>query len=109
MPNAIIAGTGSYAPEYVVPNQYFDRVGSNDQWIQERLGIRERRISQGETTSDLAAKAAMNALDMAGMDAAQLDDMVSTPCSYHSRWQLAYLHHDYAWVSPTIAPTTSAS
>ena len=64
MPNAIIAGTGSYAPEHVVPNQYFDRVGSNDAWIQERLGIKERRISQGETTSELATKAAQRALDM---------------------------------------------
>lgn len=76
MPNAIIAGTGAYAPEHVVPNQYFDRVGSNDQWIQERLGIKERRISQGETTSDLAAKAAIRALDMAGMNPAQLDLIV---------------------------------
>ena len=73
MPNAIIAGTGSYAPEHVVPNQYFDRVGSNDAWIQERLGIKERRISQGETTSELATKAAQRALDMAGVAASELD------------------------------------
>ena len=45
-------------PEHVVPNQHFDRVGSNDAWIPERLGIKERRISQGETTSELATKAA---------------------------------------------------
>ena len=76
MPNAIIAGTGSYAPEHVVPNQYFDRVGSNDAWIQERLGIKERRISQGETTSELATKAAQRALDMAGMAASELDLIV---------------------------------
>ena len=72
MPNAIIAGTGSYVPEHVVPNQYFDRVGSNDAWIQERLGIKERRISQGETTSELATKAAQRALEMAGMAASEL-------------------------------------
>ena len=76
MPNAIIAGTGSYAPEHVVPNQYFDRVGSNDAWIQERLGIKERRISQGETTSELATKAAQRALEMAGMAASELDLIV---------------------------------
>ena len=76
MPNAIIAGTGSYAPEHVVPNPFFDRVGSNDAWIQERLGIKERRISQGETTSDLATHAAQRALDMAGMDASELDLIV---------------------------------
>jgi 3-oxoacyl-[acyl-carrier-protein] synthase-3 len=76
MPNAIIAGTGSYAPEHVVPNQYFDRVGSNDAWIQERLGIKERRIAKGDTTSDLAAEAAKRALDMAGMEASELDLIV---------------------------------
>ena len=72
MPNAAIIGTGSYAPKNIVPNAYFDRVGSNDAWIQERLGIKERRIAQDETTSDLAAHAARNALEMANMDASEL-------------------------------------
>ncbi len=73
MPNAYICGTGSCAPNEVRPNQYFERVGSNDTWIYEKLGIRERRISNGETTSDLAAAAGKEALTQAGLDASELD------------------------------------
>ena len=69
MNNAYISGTGSYAPENVVPNDFFENVGSNDAWIQKNLGIKERRISTGETTSDLATKAAQNALENANLTA----------------------------------------
>lgn len=72
MTNAFISGTGSYAPSNIVPNNYFDRVGSNDAWIQHNLGIKERRISTGETTSDLAARAAIIAIENAGL---QIDDI----------------------------------
>ena len=57
MVNAYIRGTGSYAPKNIVKNDFFERVGSSDQWIYENLGIKERRISTGETTSDLAYQA----------------------------------------------------
>ncbi len=45
--NVYIRGTGSYAPENVVKNDFFDSVGSSDEWIFKNLGIRERRISTG--------------------------------------------------------------
>ena len=54
MINAYIKGTGSYAPKNVVKNDFFESVGSSDKWIFENLGIKERRISTGETTSDIA-------------------------------------------------------
>ncbi|MGB5982320.1 MAG: beta-ketoacyl-ACP synthase III [Nonlabens sp.] len=73
MNNAYIRGTGSYTPENIVPNDYFEKVGSNDAWIQKNLGIKERRISTGETTSDLAAKAAQNALENAELSIEDLD------------------------------------
>lgn len=73
MINAYIKSTGSYAPENVVPNEYFEKVGSNDAWIYKNLGIKERRISTGETTSDLAYKAANKALQKAGLNPNQLD------------------------------------
>ncbi|KQC33136.1 3-oxoacyl-ACP synthase [Nonlabens sp. YIK11] len=73
MNNAYISGTGSYAPENIVPNDYFEKVGSNDAWIQKNLGIKERRISTGETTSDLATKAAQNALKNASLTAKDID------------------------------------
>ncbi|SCY15895.1 3-oxoacyl-[acyl-carrier-protein] synthase III [Nonlabens sp. Hel1_33_55] len=73
MNNAYISGTGSYAPENIVPNEFFENVGSNDAWIQKNLGIKERRISTGETTSDLATKAAQKALKNANLNAQEID------------------------------------
>jgi 3-oxoacyl-[acyl-carrier-protein] synthase-3 len=67
MINAYIRGTGSYAPENIVKNDFFEYVGSSDKWIYENLGIRERRISTGETTSDLAYKAGLAAIEDAGL------------------------------------------
>lgn len=73
MPNAYIKGTGSYAPSKVVSNDHFEKVGSNDAWIQKNLGIRERRISDGQATSDLAYEAGKAALKDAGLSPADLD------------------------------------
>ena len=73
MNNAFIKGTGSYAPENVVPNSFFENVGSNDEWIQKNLGIKERRITTGETTSDLAYKAAKLALEDASITASDIE------------------------------------
>lgn len=73
MNNAYIKGTGSYAPDNIVTNDFFETVGSNDAWIQQNLGIKERRISTGETTSDLAAKAGINAINNAGLSPLDID------------------------------------
>ena len=72
MINAYIKGTGSYAPKNVVKNDFFESVGSSDKWIYENLGIKERRISTGETTSDLAYQAGLIAIQDAGL---QLEDI----------------------------------
>lgn len=73
MDNAYIKGTGSYAPENVVKNDFFESVGSTDAWIQKNLGIKERRISTGETTSDLAAMAGKEAIKSAGLTPQDID------------------------------------
>ncbi len=70
---AFIQGTGSYAPEKVVPNSHFEAVGSSDEWIFNRLGIKERRVVTNQTTSDLAYLAAQKALESANLDANQID------------------------------------
>ena len=80
--NVYISGTGSYTPEKVVPNSYFERVGSNDEWIYKNLGIKERRIVENETTSDLAAKAGVKAIEDAGLQIKDIDMILvatSTP------------------------------
>ena len=70
-----ILGIGSYVPETIVTN--FDleqQMDTSDEWIVERTGIRERRIAtKGESTSDLATKAAERALADAGISAAEID------------------------------------
>jgi 3-oxoacyl-[acyl-carrier-protein] synthase-3 len=73
-----IAGTGSYLPEKVVTNKDLEkRVDTSDEWIRERTGIKRRHIAaDDETTSDLGLAAANNALEMAGIDATDIDLIV---------------------------------
>ena len=73
MPNAFISGTGSFAPANVVKNDFFQKVGSSDEWIYKNLGIKERRISKGQTTSYLASKAGQEAIDNAGLTAEDIN------------------------------------
>lgn len=73
MINVYIKGTGSYAPENIVKNDFFDAIGSSDEWIFSKLGIKERRISTGEITSDLAYKAGLNAIENAGLKVEDID------------------------------------
>lgn len=60
--NAFIKGTGSYVPPKILKNDFFEAIGSSDEWIYQNLGIKERRIAEGEVTSDLAYKAGLEAL-----------------------------------------------
>ena len=70
-----VTGVGSYVPEKVLSNSDLSRmVDTTDEWITSRTGIRERRIAAaGEATSDMAAKAALRALEFAGVTAAEVD------------------------------------
>lgn len=70
-----IIGTGSYVPERVLTNADLEAmVETSDEWIVERTGIRERRIAkEGEFTSHLAAAAARNAMENAGVTAEEID------------------------------------
>lgn len=73
-----ITGTGKYVPERILTNADLQKlVDTNDQWITERTGIKERRIAaDDEATSDLAAKAGREALAAAGVEAADLDFII---------------------------------
>ena len=74
MENIEIAGVGAYLPSLIVTNDKLaEFVDTNDEWISERTGIRERRISQTEDTSDIASQAAMKALERSGIKADELD------------------------------------
>lgn len=74
MEEICIKGFGAYAPPLVVSNDDLSKlVDTNDKWIVERTGIKERRISEGEDTSKIAAKAAKVALDRSGIKAEEID------------------------------------
>lgn len=72
---AHIIGTGSYVPEKVLTNRDLEKiVETTDEWIVERTGIRERHMAApDETTSDMAVKAAVRALELAKTRADELD------------------------------------
>ena len=84
MLRSVVLGCGSYLPSRVLANADLSRmVDTSDEWITQRTGIRERHIAaEGETTSDMALKAARAALSAAGIDAQSIDLIVlatSTP------------------------------
>jgi len=79
MPSASIIGTGLYAPEKVVPNEYFNELYGEDVdgFLRERRNIKERRYAaDDQATSDLAAEAARQAITNAGIEPADLDLIV---------------------------------
>jgi len=71
------AGIGAYLPSQVLTNQDLESlVDTSDEWIQRRTGIRTRRIlGKNETILDMALGAAREALEDAGTDPAEIDDI----------------------------------
>ena len=77
-----ILGTGSALPAKVVSNVEIEQiVETPDEWITERTGIKERRISTGETVAALSTEACRNALEMAGKRAEEIDLIIIGKCS----------------------------
>lgn len=75
---AVIRGVGHYLPDRIVTNAEFSEwVDTSDEWITSRSGIKQRHFAaEGQTTSDLATRAAKNALANAGLDASDIDAIV---------------------------------
>jgi len=75
---AKISSLGTYVPPRLLTNADLERmVETNDQWITERTGIRERHIvDKGVATSDLATEAARSCLAKAGVDPAEVDAII---------------------------------
>lgn len=78
LPNSIVLGTGSYAPERVLTNADLEKmVATNSDWIVSRTGIRERHVAADhEATSDLAAAAGRKALELAGVSPEDVDMII---------------------------------
>jgi 3-oxoacyl-[acyl-carrier-protein] synthase-3 len=73
-----ISGSGHYCPRKVLRNEDLEKiVDTTDEWIFTRTGIRERRIApSGEACSDLALRAARQALEDAGRSPRELDGII---------------------------------
>jgi len=73
-----IIGTGSYVPETILKNSYFEEIlDTNDQWIVSRTGIKERRKVKPEmATSDIATYAALKAIEDAKLTPMDLDMII---------------------------------
>ncbi|MDE5753849.1 MAG: ketoacyl-ACP synthase III [Oscillospiraceae bacterium] len=77
-----IAGTGMYVPPRAVTNDDLSQiVETSDEWISKRVGVRERRISENEYTSEMALKAAEKALEDSNIKAEELDAIFAATVS----------------------------
>ena len=75
---AVVRGIGHYLPDRVVPNSEFETLlDTSDDWIRSRSGIERRHFAaEGQTTSDLATRAARAALADAGMEPDEIDAII---------------------------------
>ena len=78
MPKAKITALGCYVPPRILTNQDLEKlVETNDRWIVERTGIRERHIlDESMATSDMAIAAARCALAQRGIEATEIDAII---------------------------------
>ena len=76
--SVLMVGSGAYLPEKILTNDELATfVDTDDGWIKQRTGIAQRHIvADGELTSDLAYRAAINALENANMTADDIDVIV---------------------------------
>ena len=82
-PFAELWGTGSYAPPRVMTNDEFSTIlDTSDQWIRERTGIRERRVSsKDETNACMGKAAALQVLAENGLTPLDIDAIVYATAS----------------------------
>ncbi len=75
---AAVIGLGAYRPDRVVPNsEILARIDSSDEWIRSRSGIESRRFAApDESVADMAARAAIPALEAAGLTPADVDVLI---------------------------------
>lgn len=96
MYNSKITGLGYFVPENIVTNDDLSKIiDTNDEWIQERTGIQERRHvvkGSGETTTTMGVKAAKIAIERAKIDKDDIDFIV-----------FATISPDYYFPGPGVA------
>ena len=77
-----VIGTGMYVPEKIVTNDDLSRiVDTNDEWITQRIGVRERHVCTNETAADLAYHASVRALESSHCKPEDLDLILAATVS----------------------------
>ena len=104
---SIVRGVGSYLPARIVTNEELSlTVDTSDEWIQQRVGIKQRHIAaEGEFTSDLAVHAARRALDNARLSPDDIDMIIvatttpdlTFPATATIVQQKLGMHHGFAF------------
>lgn len=75
-------GTGMYVPEKIVTNDDMAQiVETSDEWISQRVGVKQRHISTNETAADMGASAAMKALEDSETSPQELDMIIAASVS----------------------------
>lgn len=88
MIRSVIKGTGHAVPSKVLTNADLEKiVNTNDEWIVQRTGIKERRINgEGESTGTLALAAGKQALERSGLDPKDLELILCATVSGDLPW-----------------------
>jgi 3-oxoacyl-[acyl-carrier-protein] synthase-3 len=77
---AAITGVGGYVPEYRLTNDELSTmVDTSDEWIMQRIGIKERRIlkGKGKATSNMGARAVRGLLESTGTDPGEIELLIT--------------------------------
>ncbi|MBB6349473.1 3-oxoacyl-[acyl-carrier-protein] synthase-3 [Nonomuraea muscovyensis] len=84
---AKVLGFGHYQPATIVTNDDLAKtMDTNDEWIQSRVGIKERRVApEGETVEDMAVQAGGKALAASGLAASDIDLVIVATCTLESQ------------------------
>lgn len=72
-----IAGMGYYVPDNVIKNDYFLKIGYPKELL-DRYGVKERRYSKNETGAEMEYKAALKAIEDAGIDENDIDLIIDS-------------------------------
>lgn len=83
--NFNVLGTGMYVPPKIVTNDDISKfVDTNDEWVMQRVGVKQRHISTNETAADMGYKAALAALENSGVKAEEIDLILAASISGES-------------------------
>lgn len=106
-----ILGTGSYLPEKVVTNADIEKlVETSDEWIVTRTGIKERRFAtENDSTTGMAAKACLSAMEAANVDPSEIGLIVCGTCSPDRSFPSVACHLQAELGVPSGVPTFDIS